>query len=530
MNSSQKIATLIGLTSCVAPFQQSIAEPKPKRPNILFIMSDDHAYQAVSAYGDKIGAVAPTPNIDRIAKSGMIFNRCLVTNSICGPSRATILTGKYSHLNGFPQNDATKFNGAQQTFPKLLQQAGYQTAIIGKWHLNSDPTGFDHWEILPGQGVYYNPDFINTQGKHREQGYVTDIITDKSIAWLKQAASGDKPFLLMMHNKAPHREWNPGPKYLERFKGVQFPLPETLFDDYSGRGTAEHEQDMTIEKTMTIDSDLKIWKDTTTARYKNYNGRMDAAQSKAWNGFYNPIREDYLKRDPQGKGLVIWKYQRYMNDYLACIQSVDEGVGRMLDYLKESGLDKNTIVIYTSDQGFYLGEHGWFDKRWMFEQSYRTPLLIMWPGVIKPGSVNKDMVSNLDFAETFLDAAGVPVPKDMQGASMLPVLKGKTPGSWRKEHYYEYYEYPGPHSVKRHYGMSTERYKLIHYYFNIDEWEMFDRKADPNEMKNVYDDPKYKTTREDLKKRLSALELKYQDSEASRASFLPAKAGKAVVK
>jgi arylsulfatase A-like enzyme len=530
MKVSNHVLTLLGITACVAPMQQSNAKTTPKRPNILFIMSDDHAYQAVSAYGDKIGAVAPTPNIDRIAQSGMIFNRCLVTNSICGPSRATILTGKYSHLNGFPQNDATKFNGAQQTFPKLLQQAGYQTAIIGKWHLNSDPTGFDHWEILPGQGVYYNPDFINTQGKHREQGYVTDIITDKSIAWLKQAASGDKPFLLMMHNKAPHREWNPGPKYLERFKGVQFPLPETLFDDYSGRGTAEHEQDMTIEKTMTIDSDLKIWKDTTTARYKNYNGRMDAAQSKAWNGFYNPIREDYLKRDPQGKDLVIWKYQRYMNDYLACIQSVDEGVGRVLDYLKESGLDKNTIVIYTSDQGFYLGEHGWFDKRWMFEQSYRTPLLIMWPGVIKPGSVNKDMVSNLDFAETFLDAAGVPVPKDMQGASMLPVLKGKTPGSWRKEHYYEYYEFPGPHSVKRHYGMSTERYKLIHYYYDIDEWELYDRVADPNEMKNVYDDPKYKTTREDLKKRLSALEIKYQDSEASRASFLPAKAGKAVVK
>jgi arylsulfatase A-like enzyme len=521
MKTTSQLATLLGITATLSPFQQSVAQGNAKRPNIVFIMSDDHAYQAVSAYGEKIGAFAPTPNIDRIAKNGMIFNRCLVTNSICGPSRATILTGKYSHLNGFPQNDTTKFNGAQQTFPKLLQQAGYQTAVIGKWHLNSNPTGFNYWDILPGQGVYYNPDFISSKGRAREEGYVTDIITDKSIAWLKKAAAGDKPFMLMLHHKAPHREWQPGPKYLERFKGVKFPLPETLFDDYSGRGRAEHEQDMTIDKTMTLDSDLKMWKDTTTKRYKNFNGRMTSDQSKAWNAVYIPIRDEFLKHDPKGKELVEWKYQRYMNDYLACIQSVDESVGRVLDYLKESGLDKNTIVVYTSDQGFYLGEHGWFDKRWMFEQSYRTPLLISWPGMIKPGSVNKDMVSNLDFAETFLDAAGLPVPKDMQGESMLPVLKGKTPANWRKEHYYEYYEYPGPHSVKRHYGMSTERYKLIHYYYDIDEWELYDRVADPAEMKNVYNDPAYASVRNDLKKKLNELEIKYKDSEENRKSFLP---------
>ena len=522
MKSFTPIHLLLGATALVSPFSRGMAESKPGRPNIIFIMSDDHAYQAISAYGDRYAKVAPTPNIDRIASGGMLFNRCLVTNSICGPSRACILTGKYSHLNGFVQNDAMVFDGSQQTFPKLLQKAGYETAIIGKWHLVSEPTGFNYWDILPGQGVYYNPDFINAKGKYREHGYVTDIITDKSLAWLKETASTGKPFMLMLHHKAPHREWNPGPKYLDRFKGVKFPLPETLFDDYSGRGRAEHEQDMTIEKTMTLDADLKMWFDTTSNRYKNMQGRMDKEQKGAWDAVYNPVKEDFLARNPKGRELVEWKYQRYMNDYLACIQSVDESVGRVLDYLKESGLDKNTIVVYASDQGFYMGEHGWFDKRWMFEESYRTPLLIKWPGVVKPGSVNGDMVSNLDFAETFLDAAGVPVPADMQGESMVSILKGKTPANWRKEHYYEYYEYPGPHSVKRHYGMSTERYKLMHYYFDIDEWEMYDRKADPKEMKNVYNDPEYRSVREDLTKRLLLLEARYKDNDASRKSFLPA--------
>jgi arylsulfatase A-like enzyme len=404
-----------------------------------------------------------------------------------------------------------------------LQQAGYNTSIIGKWHLESDPTGFDYWDILPGQGNYYNPDFINKTGKYKEQGYVTDIITDKSLDWIRKASAEGKPFMLMMHHTAPHREWEPGPKYLERFKGVSFPLPETLFDDYSGRGQAEHDQDMTIEKTMTLDSDLKMWTDTTSQKYKATRGRMTSLQSNLWDAAYNPIKNDFLKKNPQGKDLVLWKYQRYMNDYLACIQSVDESVGKVLDYLKESGLDKNTIVMYTSDQGFYLGEHGWFDKRFMFEQSYRTPLLIMWQGLIKPGSVNKDIVSNLDFAETFLDVAGVNVPSDMQGVSMLPILKGQTPADWRKEHYYSYYEYPGWHNVKRHYGISTERYKLIHYYYDIDEWEMFDLLADPKEMKNVYNDPGYAVIRAELERRLSELEIKYKESDILRSSFLPIK-------
>ncbi len=523
MKSTLKFLPILGATALLAVAQGCSEVKKPVRPNIIFIMSDDHAYQAISAYGDRFSEIAPTPNIDRIAANGMIFNRCLVTNSICGPSRATILTGKYSHLNGFLQNEATPFDGSQQTFPKILQQAGYRTGLIGKWHLDSEPTGFDHWDILPGQGHYYNPDFINPQGQYQEKGYVTDIITEKSIAWLKEASSGGKPFMLMLHHKAPHREWEPGPKYLERFKGVQFPLPETLFDDYSGRGQAEHEQDMTIEKTMRMEADLKMWEDTISPEWKRTVGRMSSSQRAAWNTVYIPVKEEFKKANPKGRDLIVWKYQRYMNDYLACIQSVDESVGKVLDYLKEAGLDENTIVIYTSDQGFYLGEHGWFDKRFMFEQSYRTPLLISWPGVTKPGSVNKDIVSNLDFAETFLDVAGISVPSDMQGVSLLQVLKGKTPADWRKEHYYEYYEYPGWHSVKRHYGVSTDRYKLIHYYYDIDEWEMYDLASDPNEMKNVYDDPDYSLVREDLKKKLSEMEIKYKDSKSSRNSFLPQK-------
>jgi arylsulfatase A-like enzyme len=485
-------------------------------------MTDDHGWQAVSAYGNRFKDLAPTPNIDRIAAHGIRFDRCLVTNSICGPSRAVILTGKYSHLNGFLFNERNQFNGAQQTFPKLLQQAGYQTAIIGKWHLGSEPTGFDFWDILPGQGKYYNPDFINAGGKYRETGYVTDIITDKSLSWIKKAKDAGKPFMLMLHHKAPHRQWEPGPKYLHRFEGVTFPEPETLFDDYSGRGSAAHQQDMTIAKTMTLESDLKMWNDTTVPEFKGTIGRMNNKQRKDWDAAYLPVKKKFEQLNPKGDELVKWKYQRYMNDYLACIQSVDESVGRVLDYLKESGLDKNTIIIYTSDQGFYLGEHGWFDKRFMFEESYRTPLLVSWPGVTKPGTINKDIVSNLDFAETFLEAAGASIPGDMQGLSLVPLLKGNTPADWRKEHYYHYYEYPSIwHSVKRHYGISTERYKLIHYYYDIDEWEMYDLKTDPQEMRSVYNDPAYSEIRDQLHIRLNEIRTKYKDSDELTRSFLP---------
>jgi len=515
-----RYAALFGVAAVLS--NNSCTEKATKdHPNIIYIMSDDHAYQAVSAYGGPLADLAPTPNIDRIAQEGMRFDRCLVTNSISGPCRAVVLTGKYSHLNGFIKNEGQKpFDGSQQTFPKLLQQYGYATAMIGKWHLQSDPTGFDHWEILPGQGNYYNPDFINIDGRHQEMGYVTEIITDKCIDWLREVRDSGKPFMLMMHHKAPHREWQPGPEELSLYHNVTFPEPPTLFDDYTYRGTAEKTQDMTISKTMRIEEDLKLYQDRSKMNRTGLN-RLTQEQMAAWDSVYNPIIRKFYADSLQGDELVRYKYQRYLQDYLACIAAVDKSVGKLLDFLKETGLDENTIVIYTSDQGFYLGEHGWFDKRWMFEQSYKTPLVIKWPGVVEPGSVNDDMVSNIDFAETFLDIAGIEIPSDMQGSSMVRILKGKTPLNWRTEHYYHYYEYPGSHMVKRHYGMSNDRYKLMHYYYDIDEWEMYDLKADPQEMRNVYDDPEYASVRANLHKRLQKLMEKYQDNEELAKSFLP---------
>ncbi len=508
------VGVLIALSACQT---QTKNEQEKKRPNILFIFSDDHAYQAISAYGGMLKDIAPTPNIDRIADEGILFNRCLVTNSICGPSRATVLTGKYGHLNGFISNEGgMRFDGSQQTFPKLMQKAGYTTGIIGKWHLGSKPTGFDYWEVLPGQGFYYNPEFLNVNGKHTETGYVTDIITDKAINWMKENVQGDKPFLLMMQHKAAHREWEPGPEELNLYKSTTFPEPPSLFDDYSNRGRAAKEQDMSIEKTMRLARDLKMFK----GKKLGTTARLNEEQEKAWDVVYDPIIKQFRKDNPQGDDLVRFKYQRYMQDYLACVAGVDKSVGKILDYLHESGLDENTIVIYSSDQGFYLGEHGWFDKRFMYEESLRTPLLVKWPSVVKPGTVNNDLVSNLDFAETFLEIAGVEIPEDMQGRSLVPILKGATPEDWRKEFYYHYYEYPSWHMVKRHYGIRTARYKLIHFYYDIDEWELYDLEKDPYEMNNVYGDKEYVKVQADLKSRLVALRKKNKDSDELTQMYL----------
>lgn len=521
MQNNLKHLAIIGLSASAVSCLNS-TKPESRQPNIIYIMADDHAWQAISAYGGPLKDLAPTPNIDRIANNGIRFDRCLVTNSISGPSRAVVLTGKYSHLNGFLKNEGqAAFDGSQQTFPKLLQSAGYITAMIGKWHLGSDPTGFDHWEILPGQGNYYNPDFLTKDGRHRDEGYVTDLITDKCISWLDEVKDSGKPFMLMMHHKAPHREWQPGPDELTLYKDVTFPEPPTLFDDYSGRGTAEHTQDMTISKTMRLREDLKLYEDPAKGKNVGLN-RMNPEQAAAWDSVYNPIIKKFFGSPPEGTELVSYKYQRYMQDYLACIAAVDKSVGEVLDYLERNGLDKNTVIIYTSDQGFYLGEHGWFDKRWMFEESYRTPLLIQWPEVIKPGSVNDKIVSNLDYAETILDLAGVEIPDDMQGMSMLPLLKDKNPRGWRTEHYYHYYEYPGSHSVKRHYGISTGRYKLMHFYYDIDEWELFDLEKDSMEMKNVYNEPEYVKIKDDLHKRLDRIRAEYKDNDELTRSFLPA--------
>ena len=392
-------------------------------PNILFIFSDDHAYQAVGAYGYGLNK---TPNIDRIAAAGMRFDRCLTTNSLCGPSRACLLTGKYSHMNHFYNNTNSRFDGSQTTFPKLLQKAGYQTAIIGKWHLETDPTGFDYWEILPGQGQYYNPPMFEGKGQNilasgatsrkiTKSGYVTEIITTDCLDWLRNRDKS-KPFLLMCQHKAPHREWEPALSHLADYDGVKFPEPPTLFDDFSGRGKAEHEQEMMIAKALTP-RDLKLTPPPT----------LNAEQRKVWDAYYDPRNDDFRRQNLAGRDLVRWKYQRYLHDYLATIASVDESVGKLLDYLDKEGLADNTIVVYSSDQGFFLGEHGWFDKRWIFEESLRTPLVVRWPGIVKPGSINRDIVSNLDFAETLLDAAGVSVPTEMQGRSLVPILKGQTP-------------------------------------------------------------------------------------------------------
>ncbi len=478
------------------------------RPNIVFIFSDDHGYQAISAYGDP-RKLLETPNIDRIGREGVRFDRCLVPNSICGPSRATVLTGKYSHANGFYNNTNSRFDGSQVTFPKLLQHAGYQTAIVGKWHLVSDPTGFDFWQILPGQGVYYNPPMIRMGQRVKLDGYTTDVITDTSLDWLKKRDKA-KPFVLMMQHKAPHREWEPALRHLGHDHDRQYPLPDTLFDDYAGRGKAEHEQDMMIRKTMNA-KDLKLTPPP----------QLTPEQRAAWDAYYNPRNEAFKKANLQGKDLVRWKYNRYMHDYLGCIKAVDESVGRLLKYLDDEGLANNTIVVYSSDQGFYLGEHGWFDKRWIFEESLKTPLLVRWPGVTKGGGVNTDIVSNLDFAETFLEAAGVPAPAEMQGRSLLPLLRGQTPADWRKSFYYHYYEHfragnPGPHNVARHYGVVTDRYKLVHFYEpNMNYWELFDTKTDPHEMTSVYGKPEYAAAQKELEAELARLrkELKVPDPD-----------------
>ena len=472
-----------------------------KQPNILFIFSDDHAYQAISAYGSNRNQ---TPNLDRLANEGMRFDRAFVTNSICAPSRAVVLTGKHSHLNGQFTNKET-FDGSQQTFPKLLRKAGYQTAIFGKWHLKSSPTGFDFWEVLRGQGPYYNPLFLTKKGRKKITGYTTNIITDRTLNWLKNERDKEKPFFLCSWHKAPHRNWLPAPKYMSKYDDRDIPEPETLRDDYENRLSPASTQAMTIDKHMRDDWDLKI----TPPKELNED------QKKIWNAVYEPKNQAFIKAKLKGDDLLKWKYQRYAKDYLRCIDSVDENIGRLLDYLDQTGLSKNTVVVYSSDQGWYLGEHGWYDKRWMYEESFRTPLLVRWPGTIEPGSINMDLVQNLDYAQTFLDICKAKQPTDMQGRSLLSLLKGETPEDWRKSIYYQYYEFPGSHNVRRHYGVRNHRHKLIHFYM-IDGWELYDLQNDPNEINSVYGEPEYEQIRNVMKKELLRLRKKYLVPEDNR--------------
>ena len=468
--------------------------------NVLFIFTDDHAYQAISAYGSNRNK---TPNIDRLAEEGMLFNRAFVTNSICAPSRAVILTGKHSHLNGQLTN-GQEFDGSQPTFPKLLQNQGYETAIIGKWHLKSKPTGFDFWQVLLGQGPYYNPPMKTPEGVKKTTGYTTDIITDITLNWLKKKRNPEKPFFLMSQHKAPHRNWQPGPKYLSKYDHEDIPEPKTLRDSYKNRLEPASTQAMTIEGHLSA-QDLKL-----TPPHN-----LNMTQKAAWDAAYSPKNQLFKQANLQGDELLKWKYQRYVKDYLRCVDSVDENIGRLLDYLEESGLAENTVVIYSSDQGWYLGEHGWYDKRWMYEESFRTPLIVRWPGVTPPGSQNSQLVQNLDYAQTFLDICGVSSPQDMQGASMVPILKGKKPKDWRKSLYYHYYEYPGAHDVRRHYGVRTDRYKLIHFY-NIGGWELYDLEKDPHELNSLYGEPGLEKITGDLKKELARLRRQYQVPEDTR--------------
>ncbi len=489
------------LATSLSPSMVGAAE----RPNIVFIFSDDHCEQAISAYDSSRMA---TPNLDRIAKEGMRFNRCYVTNSICGPSRAVIQTGKYSHLNGFLDN-GNKFDGSQQTFPKLLQSAGYQTAVVGKWHLVTTPQGFNYYDVLVGQGPYYNPPMI-TEGAdgqpvtQKHTGYTTEIITEKALSWLKDR-DPSKPFMLMCQHKAPHRNWMPAPKYLNWLDDVTIPEPETLWDDYSGRTQSASRQQMTIREHLN-ENDLKL----------KGNGGLNEEQKRAWDAAYGPKNEAFLKAQPNmtEKEIVQWKYQRYVKDYLRCVKSVDDSVGQVLDYLAAEGLANNTIVIYSSDQGWYLGEHGWFDKRWMYEESLKTPLMVRWPGKIKAGSTHDAIVSNLDFAETFLDVAGVSIPSDMQGKSLLPLFDGSTPADWRTTFYYHYYENPGAHNVSRHYGVTNGKHKLIRFYAlegeALDDWELFDLERDPHELENVYNKSGYETIRAELTSELEHLRQQYK--------------------
>jgi arylsulfatase A-like enzyme len=481
----------------VGPCQAALAAGAP-RPNIVFIMTDDHAAHAISAYGSKINQ---TPNLDQLGAEGMRFSNAFVTNSICTPSRAAVLTGKYSHRNGTPVFNV--FDGSQPTVAKLLQAAGYHTVMIGKWHLGSDPTGFDSWNILPGQGRYWDPILYTREGARVYPGYATQVITDLGLEALK-ARPKDKPFFLMLHQKAPHREWQPDPVNEAKFRGVQVPEPPTLRDDYATRPAALPENEQTVRRDLTR-RDLKL---------EPPAGLSEAEQRKwlAVKPEVVEVEEDGVKRTLEGEALFRWKYQKYMRDYLACVQGVDDEVGRLRRWLAQEGLAENTVVFYTTDNGFFLGDQGLYDKRFMYEPSLRIPLLVSWPGVITPGSVTDRFALNVDYAPTFLEMAGVPVPPDMQGRSLVPVLKGQPPGDWRQSMYYRYYHDPGHHNTRAHYGVRTRTHKLIHYW-RKGAWELFDLEKDPGEQRNLYGQPGTEALVDTLKTELARLRTELQDED-----------------
>lgn len=549
-NKNQINRSLLAMAALQAIPLSIFAQNAGDRPNILYIMCDDHAMQAISAYGSPISKLAPTPNIDRLAERGMKFNEAFVENSLSTPSRACLMTGLYSHQNGQRQL-AEGIDTTKTFFSEMLQDAGYETAVVGKWHMSCTPKGFDYYHVLNNQGQYYNPTFASTgnYGDYKqEMGYATDLITDHAIEYLDQRDQ-NKPFCLLVHHKAPHRIWMPNTKYVSKYANVDFPLPETFWDDYESRGSAASTQKMSIDKYMEMVRDLKVPEmyDPSTpegrdsyAGLQSELGRMTAEQREAIDAYYMPRNRELLSKNLTGKELIEWKYQNYIRDYMAVIASVDESVGRLLDYLDSHNLTDNTIIVYTSDQGFYMGEHGWFDKRFMYEESFHTPLIISYPKHIQPQSVCNQMVQNIDFAPTFLDLAGVEKPKYMPGTSLQPLFAGKPVKKWRKSLYYHYYDYPTYHLVRKHDGVRTEQYKLIHFYgkggeravaenkyqrqpgtseygcfqylksinyisddADIDYYELYDIKADPNEMHNIYGQPGMQKVEKEMKKILA---------------------------
>jgi arylsulfatase A-like enzyme len=515
-------ACLLLETSAVRADTGSAA--RPSRPNIVFFFTDDHAPHAIGAYDGWLKEVNPTPHIDQLAREGMLFRNSFCTNSICGPSRAVIITGKHSHKNGF-MNNGNRFDGSQQTFPKLMQKAGYETAMFGKWHLKSEPQGFDAWQVLIGQGQYYNPDLKSPEGKQRIDGHCTDVVTDLAIEWLHKQRSADKPFVLMCQHKAPHRCWMPAERHLNLYDDIEIPEPATLFDRWEDNASPARWQEMEIDRQLhlnfdlfhglSVDFDGQQAKGVDGSAYRNMK-RMNAAQLAAWKDAYGPKDEALRKANLSGKELVRWKYQRYAKNYLRCVKGVDENLKKLQGTLDELGLSDNTVFVYSSDQGFYIGDHGWYDKRWMYEESLKMPLIIKWPGVTKPGSVNESFVQNLDYAETFLEMAGAPVPEDMQGRSLVPLLKDKRPDDWRKSIYYHYYEFPSVHMVPKHNGIRTERYKLINFY-EFGEFEFYDLDNDPDELTNEYNNPKYADQVAELKAQLEELRVQCEDETVTPA-------------
>ena len=489
------------------PTGASAQSQRSARPNIIFIMTDDHAAHAIGAYGSKVNK---TPNLDRLARDGALLTSVFATNSICTPSRAAILTGQYSHINGVTMFN--RFDSSKMTVARRLQQGGYHTGMVGKWHLGSDPVGFDEWEILPGQGAYRDPIFYTATSERTYSGrYVTDVITDLAIRFLNDRPR-DKPFFLMMHHKAPHRPGDPDEEHASHFAQQRIPEPVTFWDSYNTRTDALHENLQRVADDLT-NRDLKLTPPPGLSPEDLARWRLIKPTSVS-------ISKDGKQVTLTGEALARWKYQRYMQDYLATVESVDDSVGKVLAYLDKSGLARNTMVIYTSDQGFFLGDHGLFDKRFMYEESIRMPFLVRWPAVIKPGTRSNALALNIDFAPTFLEAAGLPASQEMQGRSLLPLLRGRTPQGWRNSMYYRYYHDPGDHNTRAHYGVRTRTHKLI-YFWTKDQWELFDLVNDPYELHNLYGQPGQDELTAGLKAELAKVKREVRDDDQLASEQIP---------